>query len=42
MEEIKDKQIMQRVIDKSLSGIQDDPFMAQRVLNEAHAMQSKK
>lgn len=39
MEEIKDKQIMQRVIDKSLSGIQDDPFMAQRVLNQAHAMQ---
>jgi len=36
MEDFKDKQIVQRVIDNSLSGIQDDPWMAQRVLNMAH------
>lgn len=39
MEDFKDKQIVQRVIDNSLSGIQDDPWMAQRVLNMAHEMQ---
>ena len=36
MEDFKDKQIVQRVITHSLSGIQDDPWMAQRVLNMAH------
>lgn len=39
MEDFKDKQIVQRVIDNSLSGIQDDPWMAQRVLNMAHETQ---
>lgn len=39
MEDFKDKQIVQRVIDQSLSGIQDDPWMAQRVLNMAHQTQ---
>ena len=33
MEDRKDKQIVQQVFDSSLSGIQDDPWMAQRVLN---------
>ena len=36
MEDRKDKQIVQQVFDSSLSGIQDDPWMAQRVLNKAH------
>lgn len=35
MEDRKDKQIVQQVFDSSLSGIQDDPWMAQRVLNNA-------
>ena len=39
MEDFKDKQIVQRVIDNSLSGIQDDPWMAQRVLNMVHETQ---
>lgn len=39
MVDFKDKQIVQRVIDNSLSGIQDDPWMAQRVLNMAHETQ---
>ena len=39
MEDLKDKQIVQRIIDNSLSGIQDDPWMAQRVLNTAHQTQ---
>ena len=39
MEDFKDKQIVQRVIDHSLSGIQEDPWMAQRVLNMAHETQ---
>lgn len=39
MDEIKDKQAVQRVISRSLSGIQDDPWMAQRVLNTAHQQQ---
>ncbi len=39
MKDLKDKQIVQRVIDNSLSGIQDDPWMAQHVLNQAHAKQ---
>lgn len=36
MEDFKDKQIVQRVFDTSLSGVQEDPWMAQRVLNTAH------
>lgn len=36
MEDRKDKQIIQQVFESSLSGIQDDPWMAQRVLNKAH------
>lgn len=36
MEDRKDKQIVQQVFDSSLSGIQDDPWMAQRVLSKAH------
>ena len=36
MEDRKDKQIVQQVFDSSLSGIQDDPWMAQRVLNMAN------
>lgn len=36
MEDRKDKQIVQQVFDSSLSGIQDDPLMAQRVLSKAH------
>lgn len=39
MDELKDKQAVQRVINRSLSGIQDDPWMAQRVLNMAHQTQ---
>ena len=39
MEDLKAKQIVHRVIDNSLSGIQDDPWMAQRVLNTAHQTQ---
>ena len=41
MEDRKDKQIVQQVFDSSLSGIQDDPWMAQRVLNMAHETQGK-
>lgn len=41
MEDFKDKQIVQRVIDNSLSGIQDDPWMAQRVLNIAHGKEER-
>ena len=41
MEDFKDKQIVQRVIDNSLSGIQDDPWMAQRVLRIAHEKEGK-
>ena len=36
MEDRKDKQIVQQVFDSSLSGIQDDPWMVQRVLSKAH------
>ena len=35
MEDLKAKQIVHRVIDNSLSGIQDDPWMAQRILANA-------
>lgn len=41
MEDFKDKQIVQRVINNSLSGIQDDPWMAQRVLHIAHEKEEK-
>lgn len=33
MEEMKDKQIVQQIIDHSLAGIPDDPWLAQRVLS---------
>lgn len=36
MEDRRDKQIVQQVFEASLSGIQDDPWMAQRVLSKAH------
>lgn len=36
MEDRKDKQILQQVFESSLSGIQEDPWMAQRVLHQAH------
>ena len=36
MTDHKDKQLVQHVFDVSLSGIQDDPWMAQRVLTAAH------
>ena len=36
MEDFKEKQMIQRIIDRSLSGVQEDPWMAQRVLNIAH------
>lgn len=42
MEDFKDKQIVQRVIDNSLSGIQDDPWMAQQVLRIAHEKEGKR
>lgn len=41
MDEMRDKQAVQRVIHRSLSGIQDDPWMAQRVLNMAHQQQTR-
>lgn len=36
MEEHKEKQMIQQAFDNALSGIQEDPWMAQRVLNLAH------
>lgn len=36
MEDFKEKQMIQRIIGSSLSGLQEDPWMAQRVLNIAH------
>lgn len=33
MEDRKDKQLVQQIFDSTLSGIQDDPWMAQRILN---------
>ncbi len=36
MKECKEKRMIQRIIDSSLSGLQEDPWMAQRVLNIAH------
>lgn len=41
MEDFKDKQIVQCAIDDALSGIQDDPWMAQRVLRMAHEKKGK-
>lgn len=35
MEKMRDKQIVQQIIDHSLSGIPDDPWLAQRVLSDA-------
>ena len=42
MEDRKDKQIVQQVFESSLSGIQDDPWMAQRVLRIAHEKEGKR
>ena len=36
MSEQKEKQRVQKAFAASLSGIQEDPWMAQRVLNKAH------
>ena len=41
MEDRKAKQIVQRVVDSSLSGIRDDPWMARRVLNIAHELEKR-
>ena len=41
MEDPRAKQIVQRVIDNSLSGIQGDPWMAQRVLRIVHENEGK-
>ena len=41
MEERRDKHIIQQVFDTSLSGIQDDPWLAQRVLSTAHGAQGQ-
>ncbi len=41
MEERRDKHIIQQVFDTSLSGIQDDPWLAQRVLSMAHGAQGQ-
>ena len=36
MKDCKEKRMIQRIIDSSLSGLQEDPWMAQRVLDIAH------
>ena len=36
MADRRDKQVVQRVFETSLSGLQKDPYLAQRVLNIAH------
>ena len=41
MEERKDKQIVQRVFETTLSGLREDPYLAQRVLNIAHGKEVK-
>lgn len=41
MEERKDKQIVQRVFETSLSGLREDPYLAQRVLKIAHGKEEK-
>ena len=41
MEDRKDKQIVQRVFETSLSGLREDPYLAQRVLNIAHGKEEK-
>lgn len=41
MEERKDKQIVQRVFETSLSGLKEDPYLAQRVLNIARGKEEK-
>lgn len=42
MEDRKAKQVVQRAIENSLFGIQDDPWMAQRVLHIAHEKEGKR
>lgn len=41
MEDRKDKQIVQRVFETSLSGLREDPYLAQRVLTIAHGKEEK-
>lgn len=41
MEDRKDKQIVQRVFETSLSGLREDPYLAQRVLKIAHGKEEK-
>lgn len=41
MEDRKDKQIVQRVFETSLSGLREDPYLAQRVLNIANGKEEK-
>jgi len=41
MEDRKDKQIVQRVFATSLSGLREDPYLAQRVLSIAHGKEEK-
>ena len=41
MEDRKDKQIVQRVFETSLSGLREDSYLAQRVLNIAHGKEEK-
>ena len=36
MEDNRNKQIIQQVFETSLSGMKEDPWLAQRVLNAAH------
>lgn len=42
MENRRDEQIVQQVFEVSLSGISDDPWMAQRVLSKAHEAPPKR
>lgn len=41
MDDRKAKQIIQRVFETSLSGLQEDPYLAQRVLKIAHKKEAK-
>ena len=36
MADRRDKKIVQQVFETSLSGLREDPFLAQRVINVAH------
>lgn len=41
MEDFEEKRAVQRVIERALSGVKEDPWMAQRVLRTAHARRGK-